>query len=154
MRAVAFSFSLTLVLVASGCGGEAGPRLVECKGTVTYEGKPVPGATVTFMVPKSPIAMGTTDSSGKFVITTGGRRGAPVGEAAVGIVKAPESTGPDMTQMKPGDMQKMQVKQVDSGAKQVKSPIPEKYGSPESSGLTAAISEDPTQNDFEFILAD
>jgi hypothetical protein len=38
-----------LALLAAGCGGEGGPTLVPVKGTVTFNGEPLEGATVTFI---------------------------------------------------------------------------------------------------------
>ena len=62
----------------AGCGGESdAPNLVAATGSVFYKDKPIAGANVTFMVEKAPLAMGTTNAEGKFVISTGGRPGAP-----------------------------------------------------------------------------
>lgn len=147
-------FFLTLVIAASGCGGSSAPEIAECKGTVTYGGNPVSGATVTFFVRESPLAVGTTDAEGKFVLTTGGRKGAPLGEAMVGISKEPETSGPDMTGMNPEDMMKMQTEDMGKKAKATKPPIPLKYAAYDKSGLTANVTADAATNDFAFILND
>jgi len=147
-----------LCLVIAGCGGPSGPDLVECSGTVTFKGDPLAGATVTFMVPNSPIAMGVTGSDGKFVITTGGRPGAPVGDAKVGVVKI-TAAQEAMQTASPDDMRKMAETAMAKGNKSQtyempKSEIPEKYTNPQSSGLTATISTDPTKNVFVFPLVE
>ena len=145
------------VLIFSGCGDSVKTvALVECKGKVTYQNNPVSGANVTFAVPGNQISVGTTDSNGEFIITTGGRRGAPIGLAKVGVTKAPEGGGPDKTQMTPEQMMEMATKQSESGVVEPEptSPIPVRYASPETSKLEAAIGEDPAANVFEFILVD
>lgn len=69
-------FCLFAILAVSGCGpsGPKLPDLVPVSGTVTYDGKPLDNATVTF----SPMeggqagfgASGFTDSSGKYTLET------------------------------------------------------------------------------------
>jgi len=87
-----------LVAVATGCGG-SGPPLVDAGGTVTYQGKPVAGASVTF-VPnlsdgeritgkKTPMAIGKTDEDGRFRLFTGDRRGVVVADMKVSITAFP-----------------------------------------------------------------
>ncbi|HEY1189763.1 MAG TPA: hypothetical protein VGE74_19095 [Gemmata sp.] len=62
------------VLVAcAGCGGKLTP--VPVSGTVTYKGKPVAGATVTFVrgtgaLTNGELALGTTDANGRFELTS------------------------------------------------------------------------------------
>lgn len=136
-----------------GCGsGSDGPSLVTAGGTVFYKDAPVSGAVVTFEVEKSPIAVGTTNADGKFTITTGGRPGAPLGAAKVGITKA-GAAQQDMTSMKPEDMRAMQMK--GGGSTPIAKPeIPLKYGDPGKSGLTATLDADGSKNVFEFRLQD
>jgi hypothetical protein len=57
-----------VVAMAVGCGG---PATVPVSGTVTLDGEPVDGATVTF-VPEGEgrPANGNTDASGNFTLTT------------------------------------------------------------------------------------
>ena len=42
---------LFLALIASGCGGNSGPKLVPLSGTVTFDGKPVPAGYISFTPP-------------------------------------------------------------------------------------------------------
>lgn len=57
-------FCLSLV----GCGGGASdqPDLGLVKGTVTFEGSPLAGASITFMPTSGRPASGTTDSAGNY----------------------------------------------------------------------------------------
>jgi len=137
-----------------GCGGGAtGPKLVKVKGKVNYNGKPVAGATVTLTYDQpGPLCNGFTNAEGQFTVTTGGRPGAMVGNAKVAITKA--SAAAAKPEMKPEDLAKMAV---EGGYKQedvAKPEIPVKYANPQTSGLTAAVVADASQNDFEFNLVD
>jgi hypothetical protein len=153
MRSLGIWGVLVLLPVLSvGCGGGDSQALVSATGTVYYKDQPVSGATVTFRIDGAPLAMGITNSEGKFVMTTGGRPGAPIGNAKVGIAKTsvPEE---DLTQMKPEDMQKMQIAHGDTPS-EIKSEIPEKFASPDRSELVATLDADGSRNVFEFRLAD
>lgn len=147
--------AMTSVLCCWGCtgGGSDGPKLVPATGTVYYNDKPIAGATVTFMVEKSPIATGITNAEGKFVLSTGGRPGAPLGEAKVGIAKA-GAAAEDRKQMTPEDMAKMAQQQMQMRTPEPKPEIPLKYGNPETSNLVASLVADGAQNVFEFRLVD
>ena len=137
-----------------GCGGGASdaPELVGATGTVLYDGKPLAGATVTFVIEKSPLATGTTDAEGKFSLSTGGRPGAPVGNAKVGIAKSSSASG-GMSNPKPEDMAKMAEKNKMATSK-TKAEIPVKYGNPETSTLVATVGADASKNVFEYKLVD
>ncbi|MEK6257574.1 MAG: hypothetical protein AABP62_03050 [Planctomycetota bacterium] len=159
-------FRATLCIVVSslgfgivGCGGDSGPKLAGVTGTVTYGGKPLAGATVTMQTEgvKGQASLGSTDSSGKFKMTTGGRAGVPVGKARVGISKAADTTGgAAKTDMKPEDMMKLQKAAGGTTKKQEppKPAIPEKYADPTKSGLTADVGANESKNVFEFPLVD
>ena len=152
MQKLCFAFLLTAVV---GCGGgETGPTLVPATGTVYYKDQPLSGAIVTFQIEGAPLATGTTNASGEFSITTGGRPGCPLGDAKVGIVKTSEEAS-DMMTMKPEDMQKMAEEGMASGGSQgPKNEIPTKYGNPKSSGLVATLDANGDSNVFEFRLVD
>lgn len=154
MRPLGICGVLILPLILSvGCGGGGDSQvLVSATGTVYYEDQPISGATVTFRIEGAPLATGITNSEGKFVMTTGGRPGAPIGNAKVGIAKvsAPKE---DLTSMTPEDMQKMQIAQGDSPA-EIKSEIPVKFANPDGSELVATLDTDGSKNVFEFRLSD
>jgi hypothetical protein len=64
---------LALLLLPAGCSKVARvPGLVKCEGTVTWNGTPVEGATVTFYPqhPNGRGGVGMTDAKGKFKTTT------------------------------------------------------------------------------------
>lgn len=91
-RIASFVFLAAWLAVLVGC--PSGPRTQRIEGVVTYQGKPLVGATVGF----SPLegiaalpAYGQTDENGRYTITAlqGGRSGAgaPVGKYTVVIIK-------------------------------------------------------------------
>jgi len=57
-----------LALLLCGCG-DGGPQLCEVEGTVTLDGKPLPGVELTFVpqnVPATMISYGLSDESGHY----------------------------------------------------------------------------------------
>lgn len=123
---------------------------------MTYNSKPVTGATVTMVSEKGELANGFTDASGKFKMTTGGRPGVSVGPQKVGITKTAAGATPvDAQTVKPEDMRKMQM--AGGGAAQdltPKSEIPVKYADPAKSGLVATVDAVASKNVFEYPLVD
>ena len=154
MRIQKFTVVLLAGTILAGCGGGASdaPELVAVTGTVLYKDKPVSGADLTFVVEGKPLANGSTNAEGKFIMSTGGRSGAPLGKAKVGIVKR-ASDGEEKPSMNPADMAKM-AQQSKGVIKMPKPEIPLKYGNPDTSKLQADISADATKNVFEYRLAD
>jgi len=64
---------LAILLPLAGCSKVARiPGLVKCEGTVTWNGAPIEGATVTFYPqhPNGRGGVGMTDANGKFKTTT------------------------------------------------------------------------------------
>jgi len=143
--------------LAIGC--DKGPKLVKVGGTVTYKNAPVQGATVTFIWPDKDISVGSTDENGKFTLTTGGRAGAPVGEARVAIskVKTSFNTGnKSAEQLRPQDMMKMAQsagKENKSISESATNELPKKYESPETTDLKATVPEAGVE-DLQFTLVD
>lgn len=137
-----------LVLVAigvAGCGN-SGPSFYPVKGKVTLNGEPLKSANVMFQPDNGPPATGTTNDSGEYTLTTGGKPGAIAGNHKVSI-SAAESSGGDAN-MTPDDYAK-------AGAMptvEVKSLIPEKYGNVAQSGLTASVTNAADKNTFDFDL--
>lgn len=124
---------LTLCLVlAAGCGGPTRPTTVPVRGIVTLDGAPIADAAVMFM-PSSGgrPAMGTTDAAGKFTLMTFTEGdGALVGDHKVTvtlrkIVGVTSEDGLSGT-VAPGGAQDEWV-------------VPERYSTPETSGLTAKV---------------
>src|SRR5262245_11610288 len=79
-----------LLVAAAGCGNQRGP--VPISGTVTLDGEPVEGATVTFHTvgtdKEGKPATGETDKSGTFRLRTGTDDGVRPGEYKVVIIKS------------------------------------------------------------------
>ena len=118
-----------LAVVSLGCGPR-GPSLGQVTGTVTLDGKPLPGVSVTFMPESGGVASGITDASGKYEITHSDGKGAPVGKnkVAVKTMNAP-AAAVDISQL-PSDSPEYAKMMASGGAdyaKTVTEPIPEKY---------------------------
>jgi hypothetical protein len=126
-------FAVAMVLLA-GCN-RSGLDLAPVEGVVTFKGAPVDNAGVLFKPATGPIAFGTTDSQGHFRLTTANQDGALVGEHRVGISKtqqlAPQVAGEHFPRY------------------ETKYLIPQKYGSPETSGLKATVTSDDNQVEFK-----
>ena len=149
--------SLTCVALLtglSGCGGGATdePELAAATGTVYFEDEPVAGAQVTFVVEGKPLATATTNSEGKFTMTTRGRPGAPIGTAKVGIVKrASGGAEVDTSTLTPEDMIKMAQKGETTGGGD-ENELPTRYADPAKSGEEVTVDADESKNVFEFRL--
>jgi hypothetical protein len=132
--------AVMLLLPLFGCG-QSGPRLVPVTGVVTLDGTPVAGAGVMFKPAGTgnlPPASATTDADGKFSLATLNKPGAALGDYQVSVVKQETSGVGEFGAVAPG------------GPK-VKWIVPQKYGMPEKSGLTATVSE--KEHHFEFKLS-
>ena len=155
-----------LAAVSAGCG-QSGPKLYPASGTVTFEGKPVAGASVLFIPQGGRPALATTDASGKYIIATSGKPGAELGTYTVTVAKAGGVSGEapampgvptDGSPLSLEQMQKMQeattgnTRAVAGKKEKPKSPIPEKYAVPAGSDLRATVTEDAAKNVFDFSL--
>lgn len=149
---------LAFALVIAGCG-PGGPRLYKAGGTVTYNGKPVEGAQVTFGYPDGNFANGVTDAAGKFQLVYMGRVGALPGKCVVAVSKvstpAPSGNAPPAG-ADPAEMAKAmeEFKKSQDKAGRPKSEIPEKFADPKISGLTYEVTTDEKANDFNIELKD
>jgi hypothetical protein len=130
---VGYAAILLLALVV-GCN-RSGLELAPVEGIVTYNGAPVADAGVLFSPERGPSAMATTDSEGKFTLTTANHAGALVGEHRVSISKVDTIAIPQPRGF-PLYQQKHQ--------------IPAKYSDASTSELTASVVDD--DNHFEFDL--
>lgn len=128
--------------LTAGCGGGAsGPPLAKVTGVVTLDGNPVEGATISF-VPKGEGAMSLalTDPEGKFAMrTAAGKEGAVVGDHTI-TVSLSVTTGGGAT----GSADDLAPPQSFEGGAPAEAPktlflVPEKYGSPTTSGLTVTV---------------
>lgn len=152
--------------LAAGCSSSSGPTLAQADGTVNYQGRPLAGAIVVFVPEKGPIAMGVSDQAGKFVLSTGGRRGAMIGPASVTVTAtaAPTSNALDAVAKQPKTqaeadeyMKKaaeMQQAMAEGRTQEVvpTSLIPEKYGKTDTSGLKHTVDANSSKNHFTIDL--
>jgi len=122
-----------------GCGSD-GLGTAPVSGMVTLDGKPVEGAGVMFSpVNPGPIAIGTTDAEGRFVLATGKLTGAMLGEHKVTISKSLI-------------MQSAPLKGAVAGLESatLKPLLPKRYLRPGTSGLQELVASE--ENQFEFQL--
>jgi hypothetical protein len=141
-------FCLFSIVVFSGCGPSA-PATVPASGTVLLDGKPLDGATITFISPKGVVAHGISDSNGKFSVTTSGAKSAPgalPGLHKVGVSKSVnEGAGAKAANF--SDPKEMAVAMGGAMVGNVKTTfiVASRYNSPETSGLTIDIPADGNQ---------
>ena len=139
-----------LVIAVCGCGSEK-PATVKVSGTVTYKGEPVEGATVVFGSTSAGgrAAAGTTDSAGKFSLTTFEKDdGAIPGSYTVAISKTETVGGMTADEEHAAISAGKEVRKAETIHK-----LPEKYSNGLESGLKAEVKADGT-NDFKFELTD
>lgn len=144
-------YEFWILLVASsilvGCGSsDSGPPMGDVTGTVTYQGKPVSGASILFVptTRETPAGAAVTDSNGKYRLSISGQKqGAVTGAYQVSIALSAPFDGPI-----PAGMNPEYAKEIYPG----KPLIPQKYFSATKSGLTANV--EPGHNTFDFALQD
>jgi hypothetical protein len=149
--------ALLVATLVVGCG--EGSKLLPASGTVTYQGKPLEGALVSFLGPGNVLGSGTTDAAGKYTITTLGKSGATPGKNQVAITKqsgassVPKAASGPATPPSPEEIQKMagEMKGAMRGAK-VENLLPKKYADPAQSGFNADVQ--PGKSTFDFTLTD
>lgn len=165
-RRIAWIVFASALIGLAGCG----PKYAPVTGVVTLDGKPVEGASVTFLSDDGKTtAFGNTDASGNFTLSTGEIAGAIAGNYKVVVVKAPKVVGG--AEMSPGGdgvgMSKEYVKQMEKdmdknkgtgpmmgkmgpgkmmppggGATAIKTELPQTYSTAEKTPLTAKIPSD------------
>lgn len=140
---------ICLCVLLSGCSKDEVkvPPLHPVTGRVTYQGKPVPGATVTFIADAKPAeakskskdeplwparCVGEADDDGNYALAWDDFHiGAPEGTYKVAITAtAPFQEGDDTDAPRPNA-------------------IPDRFGNPKTSGLTAKVESGENVVDFE-----
>lgn len=119
--------SLCVVLVVGsflGCGGDDGPELGQVTGTVTLDGQPLPGGTISFIPDNSagttgPLSDSEIGPDGTYVLNgAGGRQGAVIGKHVVTVIGPPDlsntSRDPNDPEPAPGPPVKVSGKYADS----------------------------------------
>jgi hypothetical protein len=132
---------LVLGLAVSGCGGSGRVAVAPVEGKVLYRGEPLKFGAVTFQPAAGPPATGKIQSDGTFHLSTYGQDdGAAVGKHQVTVTcmesQAPNAPPPDPNK-EPGLGKPL---------------IPQKYLSPQTSGLTAEVKD--RNEPFVFELRD
>ena len=163
LRLIAGFVSTFSTFLLIGCfGGETTPPVAKTVGTVTYQGKPVAGATVTFNKEGAPRSgTGVTNAEGRFEISTfGNNDGALVGDNVVTVIK--KAAGADAsTKSAPKTQEEMMQAMKEYSAKAAETDktkktdeLPERYSTTTTSTLKAIVSTDTSKNDFKFDLVD
>jgi hypothetical protein len=142
-----FGFIILLILFV-GCAQQNPYDTTSVEGTVTLDGVPTAGVSVTF----SPIgngnsAGGLTNSSGKYKLTTGG---APVGSGAI-----PDEYHVTFSKIEiEGSNLNFEEYQKQIGNRQPKTTyiVPKKYGNSATSGISPVKVEKSKKNVFDFDL--
>jgi hypothetical protein len=134
-------------VVAAGCGDDGKLPRAPVSGRVTYKGKPVAGAAVSFL-PETPgwrAAVGKTDAQGRYLLGTyDPDDGAPVGRCKVAL----SLRGPGKP-LKPGLGAAAAEELMEMGDPL----IPVRYFDPDKSGLTFTV-EKGQDNVFDIDLKD
>lgn len=149
MRPAWLGMLLGLLVTCWGCGGDGIPKAYPVSGVVTYQGKPVEGAEVTFSPavedPKARAAGGKTDAQGKFTLKTYYDPTHELGGAILGDYLV------TITKKEAGASQEEMMKAMQSG-KPVPMPkdlLPAKYALPQQSGLKQTVSASTPECKFE-----
>jgi hypothetical protein len=126
---------LLAVVLPAGCSGAKTPATSTVKGTVTYNGAPVDGATVVF-APTSTgkPATAVTDSSGHYELSTfGSKDGASPGDYTVTVTKtATEGAESNLT---PEQMNELALQGKPLPGPTTKQLLPQKYAQAATSDL-------------------
>jgi hypothetical protein len=153
---------LWLVLAACclipGCNRSSGPATYPVRGTVTYLGKPVVGASVVFMADgASRAATGKTDGAGAFSLTTLEENDGAVPGTHVVTVKKYDSEPPSLPAAPADGATDPAVEAKYTAAmarwlETAKIAVPMKYTDRRTSDLRRAVVEG--ENSFEIELVD
>ena len=142
----AVSLLLSVGAAMAGCSGSNRPAVAPVHGQVTYQGRPVVGATVEFLCPgASRPAGGTTDAAGNYRLTTfDASDGAIIGDHIVTVnvyASQPESSlpppvdkGNKATSKAIEEAERQSAREIEK-TKKAKPVIPPKYGHRRTSDL-------------------
>src|SRR4051812_10168818 len=143
-RSIFLSVLLTVGIVLPGCSNSSRPPTYPVTGLVTYQGKPVAGAAITFVptVSEGEAASAITDANGKYALTTcRAGDGARPGEYRVKVSKQEEPTVDPSKMVKNLSIEEEQKISVESKKPRppAKSLIPSKYQDEQTSGLAHTV---------------
>ena len=149
---------LTLIVVSGyalgGCSsGARRPPTYPVTGTVTFQGKPVAGAVITFVpADKGEAASAITDSEGRYALTTWqAGDGARPGEYRVKVSKQEQQTVDPAKLVQNLSIEEEQKIYVESkkAPPPAKRLIPGKFENEQTSGLVHKVAEKPTTFDIK-----
>ena len=161
-KILAVSFLLLGLVISTGCTKDLGYR--KLTGTVTMDGQPLAGATLTFYADGTggEGGSGLTGADGKYEVTAGnspeGGLGLKPGTYKVTIVKMEERVDEDEEAFNKGEItyDELQNRKAKKGAyaKTAKPNrlTPAKYASTFDTPLSVTVSDDPAANVFDFNL--
>jgi hypothetical protein len=140
-RHIGFVSLSLLSLLFVGCAEEQRMNLSEAtlKGKVTYNGKPVPYALVVVQG-GSQSSTANADDEGNYSVPN-----APVGEVRIGV-----NTAAGRGNMMSATMAAAQTK--DKSIKPTFVDVPAKFFDPNTSGLTATVSNSKGENSFDIVI--
>ncbi len=138
------------MLSSIGCGA-GGPSVVSTdmvEGVVTLDGKPLEGATLTFVPVQDGVgaaATGMSDASGKYQLTAvgagaGAQAGAGTlpGEYYVGVLKVVVPTAPTSAELPSDDSSGTRPQPKDA---ELTSVVPPRYKDPQESGIKVTVEQ-------------
>jgi hypothetical protein len=138
-----------LTVLLAGAAGCASRTAVPVCGTVTLDGNPVEGATVTFHLlgddKECRLATGQTDKAGTFRLTTGNEDGVVPGEYRVVVNKSvlagPKLKMPDFPSTPEGQNQRERFLWKHFGDDQLpyRNVLPDRYGDLKATPLTCKV---------------
>jgi hypothetical protein len=151
---LAVSTLVTVGLALTGCSNSLRPPTYPVTGTVTFQGKPVAGAVITFVPTgeEGEAASAISDSEGKYALTTWeAGDGARPGEYRVKISKQ-EAAAVDPAKM----VQNLSIEEEQKIYVESKKPappakrlIPSKFENEKTSGLIHKVEGKPTTFDIK-----
>ena len=124
---VVFGMALALLV---GCGG---PQVGTVSGTVTLDGRPVGGGTISFVSPSGNVVTASIQSDGTYVADN-----VLPGEVLVSVAPPPPQED------------RQAKKQAKRAVSRPSGPWPERYGNPARSGLKCTVQ--PGANTYEAML--
>ena len=146
--------AVVLALTLGGCGSDR-PQTIPVSGTVTLDGSPIEGAIVGFTpTGGGRPATGTTDTSGKFTLTTfEDGDGALPGTHTVTVTKMKSSGGEGMpsagdSEGEEGDVMLSGPMGPGQQEPTVEWLVPQKYSNPKTSELSCDVKQGMEQPTF------
>jgi hypothetical protein len=119
---------LSVCMAATGCGSPFGT----VKGKITYKGQPLNRAAISFLCEDGRVAAAESSADGSYLLPQ-----APVGNCRLSIVCTAE-TGEQVTQAME-DIKRKGQKNPMVAMPVFKSLIPDRFGNPDTSGLTYKV---------------